>query len=60
MLPDAFLTTEALLWTFQNILEGLVVVREAVDSNVTWDIPFLALEQVIMELTLTGASRQVQ
>lgn len=58
VLPDAFLCCEALLRTFQNILEGLVVCEGVIRANVEKELPFLALEHVLMELTLAGQSRQ--
>ena len=48
-----------MLKTLQNIFEGLTV-REAVCTrHVAEELPFLALEKVLMELTKRGKSRQV-
>ena len=74
-LPEAFLTADALMLTLQNISEGLVVypkVRSAVSDgdscvlllqviarHISEELPFMATENIIMEMVKQGADRQV-
>ncbi|XP_003380404.1 adenylosuccinate lyase [Trichinella spiralis] len=59
VLPESFLTADALLLTFQNILEGLRVNHAAIARHVDHEMPFLVLEAILMHMTLRGADRQV-
>uniref|UniRef100_A0A5S6QUD9 Adenylosuccinate lyase n=1 Tax=Trichuris muris TaxID=70415 RepID=A0A5S6QUD9_TRIMR len=59
LLPEAFLTTDALLITFQNVVEGLRVNHTSIAAHVEAELPFLCLESILMRLTLHGVDRQV-
>ncbi|KRZ50427.1 Adenylosuccinate lyase [Trichinella nativa] len=59
VLPESFLTADALLLTFQNILEGLRVNHAEIARHVDHEMPFLVLEAILMHMTLRGADRQV-
>ncbi|CDW54758.1 adenylosuccinate lyase [Trichuris trichiura] len=59
LLPEAFLTTDALLITFQNVLESLRVNHSSIAAHVEAELPFLSLESVLMHLTLHGVDRQI-
>ncbi|KRZ80208.1 Adenylosuccinate lyase [Trichinella papuae] len=59
VLPESFLTADALLLTFQNILEGLQVNHAAIARHVDHEMPFLVLEAILMHMTLRGADRQI-
>uniref|UniRef100_A0A1I7Y1A3 ADSL_C domain-containing protein n=2 Tax=Steinernema glaseri TaxID=37863 RepID=A0A1I7Y1A3_9BILA len=58
VIPESFLTTEAILRILQNIFEGLSVQEENVARIVHDELPFLAMEQVLMWLTESGVNRQ--
>jgi adenylosuccinate lyase len=58
ILPDAFLCAEAMLTTAQNIFAGMSINAAVIERHVREELPFLALEKVMMRLTSTGVSRQ--
>jgi len=58
VIPDAFLLSEAILKTLQNVLSGLIVQENVVKRNVLKEIPLIALEKAMMLLTESGVNRQ--
>ena len=58
VLPDAFLTADAVLGLAAHVAEGLVVQREAVAARVARELPFMATETILMEAVKRGGDRQ--
>ena len=58
-IPEAFLAADALVMLYDNIVSGIVVHREVIDSNVRRELPFLATENLMMEGTRRGGDRQI-
>ena len=58
VLPDAFLTADAILSLAAHVAEGLVVKENAIAARVARELPFMATETLLMEATLRGGSRQ--
>ncbi|KAJ7362125.1 hypothetical protein OS493_013216 [Desmophyllum pertusum] len=57
-LPEAFLTADILLSTLQNVSEGLVVYPKVIDRHIRQELPFMASENIIMEMVKAGGNRQ--
>lgn len=57
-LPEAFLTADIVLSTLQNISEGLVVYPKVIARRISQELPFMATENVIMEIVKKGGDRQ--
>jgi len=58
VLPDAFLTADAVLGLAAHIAGGLVVREAAVAARVARELPFMATETLLMEAALRGGDRQ--
>jgi adenylosuccinate lyase len=58
VLPDAFLTADAIVSLAAHIAGGLVVNEPAVAARVRRELPFMATETLLMEATLRGGDRQ--
>jgi len=58
IIPDAFLTVDAILITLQNVSEGLVVYEAVIDKNLREFLPFMATENVIVAMVAKGGDRQ--
>lgn len=58
IIPDAFLTVDAILITLQNVSEGLVVYEAVIGKNLREFIPFMATENVIVAMVANGGDRQ--
>ena len=58
VLPDAFLTADAILSLAGHIAEGLVVKEVGIAARVSRELPFMATETFLMQATLRGGSRQ--
>lgn len=58
IIPDAFLTVDAILITLQNISEGLVVYEAVIEKNLFEFLPFMASENVIVAMVAQGGDRQ--
>lgn len=59
IIPDAFLTVDAILITLQNVSEGLVVYEAVIDKNLREFLPFMATENIIVAMVAKGGDRQV-
>ena len=57
-LPEAFLTADILLSLVQNIVDGLVVYPQVIARRISQELPFMATENIIMEMVKRGGSRQ--
>jgi len=58
VLPDAFLTADALAILLRNILGGLVVYPAVIAAHVQAEVPFIATENILMEAVARGGDRQ--
>lgn len=56
--PEAFLATDAILETYMNIADGLVVYENVIRSHVAAELPFMATEMILMEGVKRGGDRQ--
>ncbi|XP_046399485.1 adenylosuccinate lyase [Ischnura elegans] len=57
-LAEAFLSTDSILMTLQNICEGLVVYPKVIERHIMQELPFMATENVIMAMVKAGGDRQ--
>lgn len=57
-LPEGFLCADTCLNIIQNIVEGLVVYPKVIESRVEQELPFMATENILMEMVKTGGNRQ--
>merc|ERR1712142_751919 len=53
-LAEAFLTADIILTTLQNVVEGLVVYPKVIAKHIDQELPFMATENVIMEMVKAG------
>ncbi|GBD35742.1 Adenylosuccinate lyase [bacterium HR36] len=58
VLPQAFLTADAVLRLYLNIVSGLTVNPEVIAQHVARELPFMATEKLLMEAVRHGADRQ--
>lgn len=58
VLPDAFLTADAVLGLAAHVADGLVVHHAAVAARVARELPFMATETLLMQAALRGGDRQ--
>ena len=59
VLPDAFLTADAILGLAGHLASGLVVREEVLAARIDRELPFMATETLLMEASLRGGDRQV-
>ena len=59
VLPDAFLTADAVLGLAAHIAGGIVVREATIASRVARELPFMATETLLMEAALRGGDRQL-
>lgn len=58
VLPDAFLTADAILGLAAHIAEGLKVRTKGIKARVDRELPFMATETLLMEASKRGGDRQ--
>lgn len=58
-IPEAFLTTDIVLTILQNVSEGLVVYPAIIRRHINAELPFMATENIIMEMVKLGGDRQI-
>ncbi|MBA2565905.1 MAG: adenylosuccinate lyase [Gemmatimonadetes bacterium] len=57
-LPEAFLSADALLVLYRDVVEGLAVSPEAIRERLRTELPFLASEMLLAEGVKRGGDRQ--
>jgi adenylosuccinate lyase len=57
-IPEAFLTTDAILYITLNVVSGLVVQEAVIRRNVARELPFMATEAILMAGVKAGGDRQ--
>lgn len=55
---EAFLATDAILETYLNITDGLVVYPKVIATHIQNELPFMATEVILMEGVKRGGDRQ--
>lgn len=58
VLPEGFLTTDAILRLVTNVARGLTVNEAVVRARLAKDVPFLATEELLMRAAAAGGDRQ--
>jgi adenylosuccinate lyase len=57
-IPEAFLAADAVLNIMQNIFEGMIVYPKVISSRIEQELPFMASENILMEMVKHGENRQ--
>ena len=55
---EAFLATDAILATYINVVDGLVVYPEVIKQRILKELPFMATENIMMDAVKKGGNRQ--
>jgi len=58
VIPEAFLTADALCVLMHTVFSGLVVYPAVIDARVRAELPFIATEQILMQAVAAGGDRQ--
>ena len=58
VLPQSFLSLDAILIICQNVTEGLVVYPKVIERNLQAELPFMATENIMMAAVEAGGDRQ--
>lgn len=58
VIPESFLSIDAILQLLINITDGLVVYDKMIERHIMEELPFMATENIIMEAVKRGADRQ--
>ncbi len=58
VLPDAFLTADAVLTVAAHLASGLTLHEETIEARVRRELPFMVVENLMMEATASGGDRQ--
>jgi adenylosuccinate lyase len=58
VIPEAFLSTDAILELLYNVTNNLVVYEKMILKHIAEELPFMATENIIMASVKKGASRQ--
>jgi adenylosuccinate lyase len=59
VIPESFLTVDAILIIMENIASGLEVHRAVIERRLTDELPFMATEQLLVRAVQGGGDRQV-
>ena len=57
-IPQAFLSVDAILMIWNNIMNGIVVYENRIQKHIMEELPFMATEYIIMEEVKAGGDRQ--
>lgn len=57
-IPQAFLTLDAVLILYRNIVDGLVVYPKVIARHLNEELPFMATEAILMAAVRAGGDRQ--
>ena len=55
---EAFLAVDAILETYANVADGLVVYPEVIKGRINSELPFMATENIMMDAVKKGGDRQ--
>lgn len=58
VLPEAFLTADAILLVWQSVASGLQVYPAMIRRNLEEELPFLAMEEILLAAAACGGDRQ--
>ena len=58
VMAQAFLTVDAILELYYNVVDGLVVYPKIIKKHVMAELPFMATENILMECVKNGGNRQ--
>ncbi|SNX55444.1 adenylosuccinate lyase [Thermoanaerobacterium sp. RBIITD] len=58
VIPEMFLTTDAVLNLYLNVASGLKVNEKIIEKHVMNELPFMATETILMECVMKGGDRQ--
>jgi adenylosuccinate lyase len=58
VIPQAFLSIDAILVLYQNVAQGLVVYPKVIAKHLREELPFMATENILMEAVASGGDRQ--
>ena len=58
VMGQAFLTADAILQLYYNIVDGLVVYEKVIKKHVKTELPFMTTENILMECVKNGGNRQ--
>ena len=56
--PEAFLSVNAILNIYENVCAGLVVHEKVIDRHIQEELPFMASENIMMDVVKRGGDRQ--
>lgn len=56
--PEAFLAVDAILNIYENVASGLVVHEKVIEKHILEELPFMASENIMMDLVKRGGDRQ--
>jgi len=56
--PEAFLSVDAILSIYLNVVSGLVVYPKVIRKHIMDELPFMATENILMEAVSRGGDRQ--
>lgn len=58
VIPQVFMTADAIVNLLQNVFSGLTVYPQAIAAHLKKELPFLALEAILMQAVKKGGDRQ--